>query len=179
MSDPFGFLLGAGPPVETPKSKQAWAELVKGLRVRGPASKGDPSLAAGLMRMTGAGGESASHPPRLPHAPSRITALHLILQLTMKVSTRVGHAGQILPSVFRALLVCIADLACRPAGNFPTVIHNKFLEYLQKHTRIHLSTFNPPCCAGAPISDEELARQAALVAANALQPTAQSVAWTL
>ena len=30
------------PPVETPKSKQAWAELVKGLRVRGPASKGDP-----------------------------------------------------------------------------------------------------------------------------------------
>jgi hypothetical protein len=33
--------------------------------------------------------------------------------------------------------------------------------------------------AGAPVSDEELARQAALVAANALQPTAQSVAWTL
>jgi hypothetical protein len=33
--------------------------------------------------------------------------------------------------------------------------------------------------AGAPVSDEELARQAALVVANALQPTAQSVAWTL
>ena len=75
VSDPFGFLLGAGPPVETPKSKQAWAELVKGLRVRGPASKGDPSLAAGLMRMTGAGGESASYPPCPAHAPSRVTTI--------------------------------------------------------------------------------------------------------
>ena len=43
----------------------------------------------------------------------------------------------------------------------------------------HRSTLIAPCCVGAPISDEELARQAALVAANALQPTAQSVAWTL
>ena len=75
VSDPFGFLLGAGPPVETPKSKQAWAELVKGLRVRGPASKGDPSLAAGLMRMTGAGGKSASHLLRLSHAPSEVLTL--------------------------------------------------------------------------------------------------------
>ena len=75
VSDPFGFLLGAGPPVETPKSKRAWAELVKGLRVRGPASKGDPSLAAGLMRMTGAGGESASHPPRLSHAARGISII--------------------------------------------------------------------------------------------------------
>ena len=56
VSDPFGYLLGAGPPVETPKSKKAWGELVKGLRVRGPASKSDPSLAAGLMRLCGAGG---------------------------------------------------------------------------------------------------------------------------
>ena len=82
VSDPFGFLLGAGPPVETPKSKQAWAELVKGLRVRGPASKGDPSLAAGLMRMTGAGGKSASHLPRLSHAPSEVLTLFLMLQQT-------------------------------------------------------------------------------------------------
>ena len=59
VSDPFGFLLSPGPPVETAESRKAWAELVKGLRVRGPASKGDPSLAAGLMRMTGAGGELA------------------------------------------------------------------------------------------------------------------------
>ncbi|CAL5224171.1 g6811 [Coccomyxa viridis] len=87
VSNPFGFLMAAGPPVETPKSKKAWLELVKALRKRGPASKSDPSLAAGLMRLTGAG--------------------------------------------------------------------------------------------GAPVSDEELARQAALVAANALQPTAQTVAWTL
>ena len=57
VSDPFGYLMGAGPPVETKESKRAWGDLVKGLRVRGPASKSDPSLAAGLMRMTGAGGE--------------------------------------------------------------------------------------------------------------------------
>ena len=57
VSDPFGYLLGAGPPVETGESKRAWGELVKALRVRGPASKSDPSLAAGLMRLTGAGGE--------------------------------------------------------------------------------------------------------------------------
>ena len=61
--------MAAGPPVETPKSKKAWLELVKALRKRGPASKSDPSLAAGLMRLTGAGGErslacmSISTPP--------------------------------------------------------------------------------------------------------------------
>ena len=42
--------------METGESKKAWGELVKALRVRGPASKSDPSLAAGLMRLTGAGG---------------------------------------------------------------------------------------------------------------------------
>ena len=56
VSDPFGFLMAAGPPVETRESKKAWLELVKALRKRGPASKSDPSLAAGLMRLTGAGG---------------------------------------------------------------------------------------------------------------------------
>lgn len=64
MSDPFGYLTGAGPPVETKESKSAWGDLVKGLRVRGPASKSDPSLAAGLMRMTGAGGEYFKLPGR-------------------------------------------------------------------------------------------------------------------
>ncbi len=56
VSDPLGFLLGAGPPAETKDSKQAWGDLIKSLRKRGPAAKGDPSLAAGLMRLTGAGG---------------------------------------------------------------------------------------------------------------------------
>ena len=59
VSDPLGFLLGAGPPTETKESKQAWGDLVKSLRKRGPAAKGDPSLAAGLMRLTGAGGETS------------------------------------------------------------------------------------------------------------------------
>ena len=59
VSDPLGFLLGAGPPTETKESKQAWGDLVKSLRKRGPAAKGDPSLAAGLMRLTGAGGQSS------------------------------------------------------------------------------------------------------------------------
>lgn len=58
VSEPLGYLMGPGPPAETKASKAAWAELVKGLRVRGPASKTDPSLAAGLMRLTGAGGEA-------------------------------------------------------------------------------------------------------------------------
>ena len=59
--------MAAGPPVETPKSKKAWLELVKALRKRGPASKSDPSLAAGLMRLTGAGGERS--PPSGLHMP--------------------------------------------------------------------------------------------------------------
>lgn len=66
VSDPFGYLLGPGPPVETGESKKAWGELVKALRVRGPASKTDPSLAAGLMRLTGAGGKRFSGFWRMP-----------------------------------------------------------------------------------------------------------------
>ena len=35
------------------------------------------------------------------------------------------------------------------------------------------------CAAGAPLSDEALAEQAAALIAGALQPTAQSIAWAL
>ena len=69
----------------------------------------------------------------------------------------------------------------RKMGSYLTcgLIGNTRLVFAYHLTKLILSPLFQSCSAGAPISDEELARQAALVAANALQPTAQSVAWTL
>ena len=74
VSNPAAVLLAGGDAKGASKAAAtAWGELVKGLRRRGPAAKGDASLSAALSRLTDAQGERQYCPVRLsqrvPHAP--------------------------------------------------------------------------------------------------------------
>lgn len=64
VSNPVGAMVAGGDAKGASKAATtAWAELVRGLRRRGPAAKGDASLSAALSRLTDAQGD---RPAALP-----------------------------------------------------------------------------------------------------------------
>ena len=68
ISDPVGALFGASSVVKAAAkaaADAALADLVKGLRRRGPAAKSDTSLSAALSRLSSAGGVCCTVPLRL------------------------------------------------------------------------------------------------------------------
>ena len=122
VSNPVGAMVAGGDAKGASKAATtAWAELVRGLRRRGPAAKGDASLSAALSRLTDAQGD---RPAALPSSALTIL-LYPHTQCPQHAITLLGcpsHSG-LSPATHIPAGTCCGSSAAQHARRAPTRWH--------------------------------------------------------
>lgn len=180
VTNPMGALFGGGATRDA-KADAAWIELVRSLRRRGPAAKTDTSIAAALSRLADADGDISL----LQDIPA---CTCLLLQLTVPMACAVHFDVALWLRCVCPAYICVAHNFSQ-ALCFPAFIQwapmslatNPWHAACATHVLVlgKVATDVSWRRAGAPLSDDALATQAAALTAAALEPTAQSIAWAL